>query len=77
VDRGTLIRTIVLAIALINQFLIAAGLNPVPGTEDIWGEVIATIFTVVAATVAWFKNNYITARGKKQKEVLKEKGLTK
>ncbi|WBX78690.1 phage holin [Virgibacillus salarius] len=29
-DRGTLIRTIVLVLALINQFLIAADLNPIP-----------------------------------------------
>lgn len=75
-DRGTLIRTIVLFIALVNQFLIAADLNPIPGTEELWGEVLATIFTWVAAAVAWFKNNYITAKGRKQKEVLKREGLT-
>jgi SPP1 family holin len=74
-DRGTLIRTIVLALALINQFLIAAGLNPIPGTEEVWGEVISTIITFVAAAVAWFKNNYVTAKGKKQKEVLEKNGL--
>ncbi|MCA1184798.1 phage holin, partial [Bacillus licheniformis] len=27
--------------------------------------------------VAWFKNNYVTGKGKQQKEVLKQKGLTK
>lgn len=75
-DRGTLIRTIVLVVALINQFLVAAGLNPIPGSEEAWGEVIATVFTFVAAAIAWFKNNYITAKGKKQKEVLKREGLT-
>lgn len=76
-DRGTLIRTIVLVLALINQFLVAAGLNPIPGTEELWGEIVATIFTAVVAMVAWFKNNYITVKGKKQKEVLKREGLTK
>jgi SPP1 family holin len=74
-DRGTLIRTIVLALALINQFLIAAGLNPIPGTEDVWGEVISTIITFITAAWAWFKNNYVTAKGKKQKEVLEKNGL--
>ncbi|MED1192968.1 phage holin, partial [Bacillus paralicheniformis] len=27
--------------------------------------------------VAWYKNNYVTGKGKQQKEVLKQKGLTK
>ena len=76
-DKGTIIRTAVLIIALVNQFLIAAGLNPIPGSEAVWGEVIATTFTIVVAVIAWFKNNYVTAKGKKQKEVLKDKGLTK
>lgn len=76
-DKGTLIRTIVLVLALINQFLIAAGLNPIPGTEEVWGEVISTVFTAAIAIWSWFKNNYVTAKGKKQKEVLKKEGLTK
>jgi len=76
-DRGTLIRSIVLALALLNQFLVALGLNPIPGSEALWGEVISTIFTATIATWTWFKNNYITAKGKKQKEVLQKHGLTK
>ena len=76
-DKGTIIRTAVLVIALVNQFLIAAGLNPIPGSEAVWGEIIATTFTIVAAVTAWFKNNYITVKGKKQKKVLKDRKLTK
>lgn len=76
-DKGTLIRTIVLVIALINQFLVAFSLNPVPGNEDIWYDVISTILTAAASAWAWFKNNYVTVKGKKQKEVLKKNGLTK
>lgn len=76
-DKGTLIRTIVLVIALINQFLVTAGLNPIPGAEDQWGEILTYLFTAIVAVWAWFKNNYVTAKGKKQKEVLKKEGLTK
>jgi len=76
-DRGTLIRTAVLVLALINQFLVTAGLNPIPGSEDAWGEFITWVITAATATWAWFKNNYVTAKGKKQREVLKAKGLTK
>ncbi|TCT23401.1 SPP1 family holin [Melghiribacillus thermohalophilus] len=75
-DKATLVRTIVLAIALFNQVLIATGLNPIPGTEEKWGEIVSSVFTFVAAAVSWFKNNYVTAKGRQQKEVLKRAGLT-
>ncbi|WP_017797556.1 phage holin [Oceanobacillus kimchii] len=76
-DKATLTRTIVLFLALINQFLVTFGLNPIPGTETLWGEVITVIITGVTATIAWFKNNYVTARGKSQKEVLQRNSLIK
>lgn len=76
-DKGTVIRTAVLLVAVINQFLVAIGLNPIPGSEQLWGEVLSTAFTGAAATWAWFKNNYVTAKGKRQRAALKMKGLTK
>jgi SPP1 family holin len=76
IDRGTMIRTIVLALALMNQFLTAFGLTKIPGTSDEQFLVVSTIFTSVTAIIAWFKNNYLTAKGKKQKEVLQKNSLT-
>lgn len=76
-DKGTLIRTIVLAIALVNQFLTAYGLYKIPGTAEEQTAFISAVFTAVTATVAWFKNNYVTAKGKKQQDLLKKNGLTK
>lgn len=76
-DKGTLIRTVVLVIALINQFLVTAGLNPIPGSETLWGEVVTMVFTGIAAVVAWFKNNYVTFKGKQQKQVLQRNQLIK
>lgn len=35
------------------------------------------VFTLVTPLVAWFKNNYVTSKGQRQQEVLKQKGLTK
>lgn len=77
VDRGTLIRTIVLFIALLNQILVSCGLYKIPGTAEQQTEVLSTLFTLVTSVIAWFKNNYVTAKGKKQKEVLKRNNLTK
>lgn len=76
-DKGTVIRTIILIIALVNQFLVSFGLYEIPGTEQDQTAVVSGVFTFVAASIAWFKNNYVTAVGKKQKEVLKKEGLTK
>ena len=75
-DNGTIIRTVVLAIALLNQFLVSFGMYEIPGTAEEQTLFITTIFTTASAIWAWFKNNYVTAKGKAQKEVLKNNGLT-
>ncbi|MFK4461635.1 phage holin [Bacillus safensis] len=83
-DKGTVIRTVLLFMALINQFLIMVGKPVLPISEDQVTSLAETlylafsmVFTLVTTLVAWFKNNYVTDKGKKQKEVLQQKGLTK
>ncbi|MDH6598382.1 phage holin [Bacillus stratosphericus] len=83
-DKGTVIRTVLLFMALINQGLIMFGKPILPISEDQVTSLAETlylvssmIFTTVTTLVAWFKNNYVTDKGKLQKEVLKQKGLTK
>ncbi|MGG4171660.1 phage holin [Bacillus safensis] len=83
-DKGTVIRTVLLFMALINQTLILFGKPILPISEDQVTSLAETlylagsmIFTIVTTLAAWFKNNYVTEKGKKQKEVLKQQGLTK
>lgn len=76
-DRGTIIRTIVLFIALVNQFLVSFELYEIPGTAEEQTAFISAIFTFVTAVIAWFKNNYVTAKGKKQKDLLVAHNLAK
>ncbi len=83
-DKGTVIRTVLLFMALINQALILIGKPILPISEEQVTSLAETlylafsmIFTIVTTLVAWFKNNYVTDKGKQQKEILKEKGLTK
>ncbi|GLJ03572.1 phage holin [Bacillus safensis] len=83
-DKGTVVRTVLLFIALINQALIMFGKPVLPISEDQVNTLTETlylafsmVFTLVTTLMAWFKNNYVTETGKKQKEVLKQKGLTK
>lgn len=83
-DKGTVIRTVLLFMALINQTLILFGKPILPISEDQVTSLAETlylafsmVFTLVTTLVAWFKNNYVTEKGKLQKEVLQQKGLTK
>lgn len=76
-DKGTVIRTLVLFIALINQFLVSFGLYEIPGTAEEQTALLSAVFTFVTAVVAWFKNNYITNKGQKQKELLVAHNLAK
>ncbi|MCY7789837.1 phage holin [Bacillus haynesii] len=83
-DKGTVVRTVLLFIALVNQTLIMFGKAALPISEDQVNTLAdalyltgSMIFTIVTTLVAWFKNNYVTGKGKQQKEVLKQKGLTK
>lgn len=73
-DKGTIVRTVLLALTWINVFLQQNDLQPVPYLDE---EQISLGLALVVSIWAWFKNNYITLKGKKQKEVLKQKGLSK
>lgn len=76
-DKGTVIRTLVLFVALINQFLVSFGLYEIPGTAEEQTAFLSTLFTIIMTVIAWFKNNYVTAKGKKQKELLVAHNLVK
>ncbi|MDU0073258.1 phage holin [Bacillus sp. FSL M8-0052] len=83
-DKGTVVRTVLLFIALVNQTLIMFGKATLPIDEDQVNTLAdalyttgSTVFTIVTSVMAWYKNNYVTSKGKLQKEVLKQKGLTK
>ena len=57
---GTLARTIILVLALLNQLLTAMGYAPLPIEDDVINNGVAAIFTAGAAIAAWWKNNSFT-----------------
>lgn len=61
VSAATIARTAVLALALINQILSAAGKPLLPIESAQLEQMISTGFTVGAALAAWWKNNSFTA----------------
>ncbi|MCY7782982.1 MULTISPECIES: phage holin [unclassified Bacillus (in: firmicutes)] len=83
-DKGTVIRTVLLLVALINQTMLMFGKSPLDIQEEQINQLAdalysagSIVFTIGTTLAAWFKNNYVTEKGKKQRDLLKENNLTK
>jgi SPP1 family holin len=72
IKKETIIRTVVLALALINQVLTAFGVSVIPIEDAQITEFISLAFTIGASTWAWWKNNSFTKEALQADEVLKE-----
>lgn len=60
VSTETIIRTIILMVALTNQILTATGRNPLPFSDEVIYEAVTLLVTVGASLWAWWKNNSFT-----------------
>ena len=60
IKTETIIRTIVLILALANQVLAIYGKDKIPITEDEVYQLVTLIVTVVTSLWAWWKNNSFT-----------------
>lgn len=60
ITKGTIIRTVCLVLALINQGLTMAGRSPLPIDDELVNDLLSMIFTAAAALWAWWKNNSFT-----------------
>ena len=71
-NAETIARTVVLFLALVNQFLLMTGKNPIPYADsEIYG-FISYLFTGVAAIIAWWKNNSFTPAAIEADKLMKE-----
>lgn len=61
VKKETIIRTVILIVALINQGLTVAGINLLPISDEQITEFLSLGLTIVASLWAWWKNNSFTA----------------
>lgn len=60
ISAGTIARTIILALALLNQCLSMAGYAVLPIEDGQIETIVTTLWTVIAAVAAWWKNNSFT-----------------
>lgn len=72
IEAGTIVRTIVLVLALINQVLVMSGHSVIP-IEDATVEALVTnVATIITALLAWWKNNSFTQAAIAGDETMKE-----
>ena len=72
ITSGTIARTIILVLALVNQILTAMGHSVINISDESINTLISTGFTIVTAIVAWWKNNSFTQSALKADEVMRE-----
>ena len=72
VSTSTIIRTVVLILALVNNCLTMAGYSPLPIEDEQITEFLTMLFTIVAAVVAWWKNNSFTQKAIAADETFKK-----
>jgi SPP1 family holin len=72
VKTDTIVRTIVLILALVNQGLAIAGKEMLPFTEDQVYQIVTLIATIGASAWAWWRNNSFTKAAIEADKVLEE-----
>ena len=72
VEKGPIVRTAVLAVALLNQALAVAGRSPLPFSEGEVGQAVSMVLTAAASLWAWWRNNSFTQAAIKADEQLKK-----
>jgi len=62
ITTGTIVRTVLLVLALLNQVLCVMGVSPIPIDDEVLTQAITTGATIIIAIVAWWKNNSFTQK---------------
>ena len=75
ISSGTIARTVVLVLALVNQVLSVLGYKIIPIEDEQVNDFVTIAFTIGSALAAWWKNNSFTEaaiEGDKYKDIVKE-----
>ncbi len=70
VSVGTWIRTVLVALSVLNLALKVAGINPIPIDENKVVEVVTLIFNVFVLIYAFWKNNSFTSSAIKADKIM-------
>ena len=68
--KNTIVRTIVLALALINQIFALVGIPQLNIDDDTIYQAVTLIVTIVSSVWAWWKNNSFTRAARAADETM-------
>jgi len=74
-DKIMIVRTTVLFLAWINQYLVIKGKSPLPFSNAEIELGVSGLITFIASMWAWWKNNDIRFKTRRNTQYLKDKGL--
>ncbi len=77
VNKETIVRTVVLVLALVNNVLTMCGKNPLPFSDEELYLGVSSVVTVCVTLWAWWKNNSFTQNAIEADEFLREKRKNK
>jgi SPP1 family holin len=72
IKKETIIRTVILILALVNQILTSTGHSIIPISDDQVTDLISLSITIGASVWAWWKNNSFTKNAIEADYVLDE-----
>lgn len=72
ITAGTIARTIILALAIVNRILVASGKPAIEIGDDMITEFISDAFVIVMAIITWWKNNSFTLPALKGDELMRK-----
>ena len=71
-DKGTLVRLVLVVLTWLNTFLVSKGYDTVPVLDETQ---VALGITFVVSVWGWVSHNFLGKKGAAQKEALVQKGL--
>lgn len=71
IKADTIIRTVVLIMALTNQILTSTGHSVIPVSDDQIAEIITLCITIASSVWAWWKNNSFTQAALRADEMMR------
>ena len=74
-NKMMIVRTIVLLLAWLNQYLVMKGTSPLPFNDRDYEVVATALITFVVSMWGWWKNNDVRFKARRNTQYLKDKGL--
>lgn len=72
ISKGTIVRTILLVLTMVNSGLALFGKSPLPIADEQVTEVVSFVLLAGTSLMAWWKNNSFTAKAIEADKLLKE-----